>query len=203
MDLSERVKQSLTTPVLIGVAAPFFLPAWPATFVAGLTAITFAPSDLAQYYRQIHESFLMMNEAIAHVKYSPCWDPEATDQWRAFRSKWIRFYSEGPSRWWVLSGDKSQADDFARGLVWWRNALAQACGQSATAPVQEPVSNPFYLQPLPAADPDVQAAAQLKRDQDELNRLIAGFKPEEPTPFWKWATFGGAGLILWLLWGRE
>src|SRR3972149_1973846 len=182
-NITDRAQQMVTTPVLIGIASPFLLPAIPAAVVAGLTAITFAPSDLAQYYRQIHESFMMLNTAIAHVKSSPCWTSEATENWRDFRGRWIAFYNSGPSKWWVLSGDKSKADDFARGLVWWRDALAKACGQEMTAPVQNVVDNPFFLQPLPAADPDVQAAAQLKHDEEALAEAIKLLKLEPEIPW--------------------
>lgn len=201
-DITDRLPQLITTPILIGVASPFFLPPIPATLVSGLAAITFAPSDLAQYYRQIHESFMMMNTAIAHVKSSPCWTPEATDNWRLFRDRWVKFYSTGPSKWWtVISGDKAKADEFARGLMWWRDALANACGQEATAPVQGVVSNPFFLQPLPAADPDVQAAAQLKHDSEELARIAQQLRDQQQAEVpWSWigATAGALGLVYWL-----
>jgi hypothetical protein len=196
-DITDRVSQLVTTPVVIGIASPFLLPAIPAAIVAGLTAITFSPSDLAQYYRQIHESFLMMNEAIAHVKSSPCWTPEATDGWRNLRDAWIRFYSSGPSKWWVLSGDKAKADEFARGLVWWRDNMAKACGQSSVAPVQAPVSNPFFLQPLPAADPDVVASVQLRKDNEALEEAIRKLKLEPPVTQipWGWIGLFGVGAV--------
>jgi len=203
-DFTDRVPQLLTTPILIGIATPFFLPPLPQAVVAGLATLTFAPSDLAQYYRQIHASFLMLNEAVAQVKSSPCWTPEATENWRDFRNRWIKFYSQGPSKWWtVLKGDKSTADDFARGLVWWSEALGKACGQSATAPVQAPVSNPFFLQPLPAADPEVVAAVQLKHDNTALDEAIKNLGLETHAAQWFWWGVGATAAVSAVLWSTR
>jgi len=206
-DITDRLPQLFTAPIMIGVAAPFLLPVIPAAVVAGLTAITFAPGDLAQYYLQIHESFLMMNTAIARVKESPCWPAGETYKWRAFRDSWVAFYSAGPSKWWtLLSGDKARADEFARGLVVWRGKLAKACGQLGVVPVQGPVSNPFQLQPLPsfhwpvADDQEAVANAQLIQDKDLLEQLVRKMDSEVP---WGWIGLFGMGLVGLVWWSSR
>jgi hypothetical protein len=184
------------SPIWIGVAVPFLLPALPAGILIGLAATTYSPAELGQYYSQIHQSFQMLNEAIGQVKYSPCGKKLDIQAFRIFRDSWVAFYAQGPSRWFTLfSSDKAAADTFARGLVSWREKLASVCGMLSAPPVQGPVDRPWEVQQLPANDPDVQAAAQLKHDAkalaDEIARL--GLKPKSEFP-WAWL-LAGAGVL--------
>mgnify|MGYP001396170910 CR=1 FL=1 len=138
-DSIEPEFRSFLLPLTLGVAGGVFLPAVPAVLLAVASGFTLMPSDVAAYYREIHESFLGLNNVIAKVKGTPCWSAIDLEEWRNFRNAWAKFYATGPSTTWlILKDDYKTAGQYVEGLLSWRKRVAASC-------VAKPASGTVWL----------------------------------------------------------
>jgi len=134
-DKVEPRLQSSLVPVALGTVGGLITGGIPAIVLAVLSGFTLMPSDVATFYRELHQSFLNLNDTIAKVKDTSCWTAVDLQEWRAFRDSWAKFYGTGPSTTWLLlNSDFRTAQQFADGLVVWRSRVVAQCGGK---PVEE------------------------------------------------------------------